>query len=138
MEEEKQILELDFCNTPETLRGDYLDMQKGIQSEVTSTARFDENSCLSMTYLGRIDITSPCKIKAEEKFLIWQENYQMVQNVRYDWIQEKVNLSYPSYITYIVKLYIPYQTLHLKLKEFKQEIDNSLEYYHTNSYRYTW
>ena len=42
-EEERQILDLDFGNTPEKLRGDYLDMYEGIQSEVISTTRFDEN-----------------------------------------------------------------------------------------------
>ena len=54
--EEKQIIELDFGDTPEKLTGEYLDMFEGIQSEVISTTRFDENSDLSTTYLGRIDI----------------------------------------------------------------------------------
>ena len=52
----------------------------------------------------------------------------MVQNVRYYWIQELVNHLCPSHISYGVKLYIPYHDLHLKLKEFKQEMDNSLVY----------
>ena len=54
-EEERQMLELDFSDTPEKLKGEYLDMYEGIQSEVISTTRFDENSDLSTTYLGRID-----------------------------------------------------------------------------------
>ena len=32
-------------------------MYEGIQSKVVSTTRFNENLDLSMTYLGRIDIT---------------------------------------------------------------------------------
>ena len=68
-EEERQILELDFGNTPEKLRGDYLNMYDGIQSEVIRTTRFDENSDLSTTYLGKIDITRASKIKAEENCL---------------------------------------------------------------------
>ena len=48
-------------------------MYEGIQSEVTSTTRFDENSDLSMAYLGRIDITRASKIKAEEKFPISEQ-----------------------------------------------------------------
>ena len=75
MEEDKQIFELDFGNTLEKLREDYLDMYKGIQSEVISTTRFDESSNLSMPYLGRIDITRASKIKAEEKFLITEQGY---------------------------------------------------------------
>ena len=42
-EEEKQILELDFADASEKLKGEYLDMYKGIQSEVISITRFDEN-----------------------------------------------------------------------------------------------
>ena len=38
-EEKRHILELDFGNTPEKLRGDYLNMYKGIQTEVKSTTR---------------------------------------------------------------------------------------------------
>ena len=45
-------------------------MYKGIQSEVISTIRFDDNSDLSTTYLGRIDTTRTSKIRAEEKFPI--------------------------------------------------------------------
>ena len=41
-------------------------MYVGVQSEVLSTTRFDKNSDLSTTYLGRIDMTKSSKIKAEE------------------------------------------------------------------------
>ena len=53
-------------NTPEKLEGEYLDMYEGIQSEVISTPRFDENSDLSTTYLGKIGMTRTSKMKAEE------------------------------------------------------------------------
>ena len=39
----------------------YLDRYKGIQSEEKSTTRFYESSDLSMTYLGRVDITGASK-----------------------------------------------------------------------------
>ena len=39
------------------------------------TTRFDENSDLNMTYLGRIDITGASNIKAEEKFPISEQGY---------------------------------------------------------------
>ena len=51
------MLELDFSNTPEKLKGKYLDMYEGAQLEILSTTRFDENSNLSTIYLGRADIT---------------------------------------------------------------------------------
>ena len=60
------MLEVDFEDTPEKLKEECLDMYKGIQLETLSTTRFDENSDLSTTYLGRIDTVKNSKIKAEE------------------------------------------------------------------------
>ena len=76
-EKDRHILELDFGNIPEKLRGEYLDVYERVQSEVISTTRFDENSDLSMTYLGRIDMTRASKIKAEEKFPISEQGYMV-------------------------------------------------------------
>ena len=73
-EGDRQILDLDFGNTPDKLSNEYLDMY-GVQSEVINTTRFHENSDLSMTYLGRRDITRASKIKAEEKFAISEQGY---------------------------------------------------------------
>ena len=42
-EEERDILELDFGHTLAILREEYLDVYEGIQSEILSTTRFDEN-----------------------------------------------------------------------------------------------
>ena len=53
-EEERQMLELDFGNTSEKLKGEYLDVYEGIQLEIVSPTIFDENSDLSTTYLGKI------------------------------------------------------------------------------------
>ena len=41
-------------------------MYEGVQSEVLNTTRFDESSDLSVTYLGRTDMTRKSKVKAEE------------------------------------------------------------------------
>ena len=62
-EEERQMLELDFGNTPEKLKEEYLDMYKGVRSEILSTTRFDRNSDLSKTYLGRVHISGASKSK---------------------------------------------------------------------------
>ena len=74
-EKERQMLELDFGDMSEKLKGGYLDIYDGIQSETLSTTRFDENSDLSTTYLGRLDMTRPSKIKAEETFPISEPGY---------------------------------------------------------------
>ena len=75
-EEDRQILELYFGSNPDKLTGEYEDMCGGVQSEVISTTRFDENSDLCMTYLGMIDMTRASKIKAEEQFPISQQGVQ--------------------------------------------------------------
>ena len=74
-DEDRQVLELDFGENPDKLRGEYLDMYEGVQSEVLSTTRFDENSDLSMTYLGRIDMNRASKIRTKEKFPISEQGY---------------------------------------------------------------
>ena len=74
-EEERQRLELDFGDMPEKLKEEYPDIYHGIQSEILSTTRFDENSDLSMIYLGRVDTNRTSKIKAGETFLISEQGY---------------------------------------------------------------
>ena len=72
-EEEREVLELDFCDNLDKLRGEYLEMYKAVKSEVLSTTKSGENSDLSTTYLGRIDITSASKVKLEEKCTISEQ-----------------------------------------------------------------
>ena len=74
-EEERQVLNLDFGNMPEKFKREYLNMYEGIQYEVMSTTRFDENSDLSTTYLGRVDTNRVSKIKVEERFAISEQGY---------------------------------------------------------------
>ena len=40
-----------------------------------STTRFDENSDLRMTYIGRVGTTRASKIKTEERFPISEQGY---------------------------------------------------------------
>ena len=67
-EEDRQFIEVDFGDTQGRLKGECLDMYDGVRSEVSHTEEFDENSDLSTTYLGRIDMTRSDKIKVEETF----------------------------------------------------------------------
>ena len=39
----------------QNLQEEYLDVYEGIQSDIVSSSRFDENSDISATYLGRIE-----------------------------------------------------------------------------------
>ena len=51
-----------------------MDVYEGIHSEIVSSNRFDENSDLSTTYLGRIDKNDQ-QFKAEESFPISEHGY---------------------------------------------------------------
>ena len=66
---------VDFGSTPDVLREEYLDVYEGIHSNIENTARFDENSDLSTTYLGRSDRSKNDKLKTEESFLISEHGY---------------------------------------------------------------
>ena len=50
-----------------------------VQSEILSTTRFDENSDLSTTYLGKVDKSKNNKIKAEESFPISEQGFPMAK-----------------------------------------------------------
>ena len=53
--EEKELIELDFGNTPHKLHKEYLDVYEGTQSEIVNTTRFHENLDLTTKYLARSD-----------------------------------------------------------------------------------
>ena len=81
-------MELDVGQTQDTLKEEYLDVYEGIQSEILSTTRFEENSDLSTTYVGKADRLRNNQIKAEESFPISEhgmpwENYWIIHNVKY-------------------------------------------------------
>ena len=67
------VVELDFCIMLVVLREEYLDVYNGIQSEVMSTTRFNENSDLSTAYFSRSDRAKGEKLKAEESFPISEQ-----------------------------------------------------------------
>ena len=75
--EEKEPVELDFGSTPLKLWKDYLHVYEGIQSEIVNTMRFNENSDLSTTYLGRSDKVRNHKLTAEESFPISEHGYRL-------------------------------------------------------------
>ena len=60
----REFKELDFGATPQKLHGKYMDIYEGIHSEVVSSNRFNENSDISTTYLGRVDKENQHKIKS--------------------------------------------------------------------------
>ena len=69
--------ELDFGAAPHELQEEYMDIYEGIHSEVASSNRFDENSDISTTYLGRVNEELQNTLKAEETFPISENGYTL-------------------------------------------------------------
>ena len=77
-DEGKEFREVDFGTIPENLQKEYLDIYEGIQSDIVSSSRFDENSDISTTYLGGVGYReSQDKLKAEESFPISENGYTL-------------------------------------------------------------
>ena len=73
-----EFKELDFGITPQKLQEEYMDIYEGIHSDIVSSNRFDDNSDISTTYLGRTEnMGSQDKLKAEESFPILESGYTL-------------------------------------------------------------
>ena len=76
--EEKEFREVDFSTNLQNLQTKYLDVHDRVQSDIVSSTRFDENSDISMTYLGKTgQEESQDKLKAEESFPISENGYTL-------------------------------------------------------------
>ena len=75
MGKEGQRMNIDFGESPEVLKGKYMDVYEDVFAEVVTTNRFDENVDLSTTYLGKIDMKREDIMKAEESFPISEQGF---------------------------------------------------------------
>ena len=74
-EKDRPTLEVSLVDTSGRLPEEYLDRYEGVKSEILITTRFDENSDLSMTYLGETNMIRDHKMAAEEKFPMSEQGY---------------------------------------------------------------
>ena len=74
-EKESLSTDLNFGGSSAKLRSEYLDMCKGIYAEIVSSAGFDEETDLSTTYLGQMNMTRDTEVKAKENFPITVHGY---------------------------------------------------------------
>ena len=74
---EKEMLKtkVNFGGNPGKLKSDYLDVYEGVDAKVISTNRFDEDTDLSPTYLGQVNMSRDTELKAEESFPITARGY---------------------------------------------------------------
>ena len=68
-------VDVDFGCSPEKLKSEYLDVYEGVYVGIVSTNWFDENSDLSTTYLGQVNMTRDTEVRAEERFPITTRCY---------------------------------------------------------------
>ena len=71
------MVEINFGPAPDVLKEECLNVYKGIQSGIVNTTRFNENSYLGTTYLGKPGRSKIDKLKAEESFPIWEQWYTL-------------------------------------------------------------
>ena len=69
-EDELETLDIDFGLYPDITKSRYLDVYEGMYAEMVYANKFNENSDLSMMYLGQMKMTRVTKIKAKERFPI--------------------------------------------------------------------
>ena len=74
----REFKELDFGTMPQKLQEEYMDIYEGIHSDIVSSNRFNENSDISTTYLGKTENgDNKDKLKAEESFPISESGYTL-------------------------------------------------------------
>ena len=74
-EEKRETLDVDFGLYPDVIISRYLDVYEGVYAELLYANKFNENSDLSMTYLGQTKMMRDTKIKAEERFPITGQGF---------------------------------------------------------------
>ena len=74
-EEERETLDVDFGLYPDVTKSRYLDVYEDVYAEMVVANKFNENSDLSMTYLGQAEMMRDTKIKAEERFPITGQGF---------------------------------------------------------------
>ena len=76
-EKDNFLLQVNLTNISDKLMEEYLDWYEGVKSEILNTTRFDENSDLSTTYLGKEYMTSTDKMVVEVRFSITEQGYTL-------------------------------------------------------------
>ena len=120
---------LNIGNSPENLKSEYLDMYKAGYAEVISTDKFDEDTDISTTYLGQVDMTRNTEVIAEENFPMTARGYtrgQLLDGTDCDvLIDTGASKSYTSksYFLQCKLLHVMLNSL-LPQKEFKLVMDN--------------
>ena len=132
--DDKEFKELDFGTTPQKIQEEYIVIYEGIHSEIVSSNRFDKNSDLSMTYLGRVG-KGDQQLKVEESFPISEHGYtsgRLLDGTECQLLLDTGVQASPSCQNHSIcdaSHSTLYQNLLQKHKGFKLEMVNVLVYY---------
>ena len=74
-EKELPSTDVNFSNSSAKLKSEYLDVYEGIYAEIVNSDRFNEDTDLSTTYRGQMDMARDVEMKAEENFPITGHGY---------------------------------------------------------------
>ena len=118
------LLEVNLVDSLDRSKEEYLDRYEGIKSEIVDTTRFDENSDLSTTYLGKVNMTHDNDLIVEERFPISKSGYtggKLMDETECQILTDTgVSKSFMSESYYLrCKALLSYQSLHQKHREFK-------------------
>ena len=69
------LLKVNLVESSGRSKEEYLDRYEGVKPEIVDTTRFDENSDLSTTYMGRINMIQDKYLMVEQKFPISKSGY---------------------------------------------------------------
>ena len=136
MKEEPLLsLDIDFGLYTDVTKARYLDVYEDINAEMVYASKFDENSDLSMMYLGQTNMTRSTRIKAKERFPITGQGFASGKLL--DGTEYQILLDTGATKSYMSKLYcLRCKTLHASPKfssnicrEYKWEMDNMSVYY---------
>ena len=131
----REFKELDFGPTPQNLQEEYMEIYEGIHSDRVSSNRFNENSDISTTYLGKIvNGGNKDKLKTEESFPISENGYtlgRLLDGTKCQLLLDTgTSKSFTSKsFTCNTNLSIPCQSVHQPHKEYKLEMVSVLVCY---------
>ena len=133
-DEKRETLDIDFALYLDVTKARYLDVYEDIYAEMVYASKFDENSDLSMTYLGQTNMTRNTRIRAEERFPITGQGFasgKLLDGTECQILLDTgATKSYMSKLYYLrCKLYMHYQNSLQICREFKWEMDNMSVYY---------
>ena len=105
-------MEVSLKDASEILTEEYLDRYEGVKSAILNTTRFNENSDLSVTYLGKTNMVRNHKMVAGEKFAMSEQGYTTVKVL--DGTECQILLDTRASKSFMSKShYLHYRSLHL-------------------------